>query len=77
MQYTLTSGGVGPGRRWGWVLAADGHNLGYHDGPFDSNPDIDARSAQTWADHLTGAQQSWTLTRRSDPCGPRSYTAYD
>ncbi|MFF2077115.1 hypothetical protein ACFVXG_20425 [Kitasatospora sp. NPDC058162] len=73
--YALTSGGIGPGRRWGWLLTAAERDLGYRDGVFDSDPAADARAAQAWADDLLGTPQTWVLTARADPCGPRRYTA--
>jgi hypothetical protein len=76
MQYTLTSGGVGPDHRWGWLLMQDGLDLGYHDGVFDSDPDTDAAAARLWADDLTGATRSWAPGPWS-AFGPRSYTAKD
>ncbi|MFJ9771214.1 hypothetical protein ACIRVF_08215 [Kitasatospora sp. NPDC101157] len=71
--HTLTSGSVGPERRWGWLLSTDGSQIGYHDGPFDPDPDTDALTARLWADDLTGATRSWTPGTWSAH-GPRSYT---
>ncbi|MFD0405588.1 hypothetical protein [Kitasatospora sp. NPDC127116] len=76
MQYTLTSGSIGPDRRWGWLLAtADGQNLGYHDGMFASDPDADASAARDWANSLTGGATEFWAPVLWSAHGPRSYTS--
>ncbi|MET9183483.1 hypothetical protein ABZX88_35510 [Kitasatospora aureofaciens] len=76
MQYTLTSGAIGPDRRWGWLLSTNGSQIGYHDGVFHSDPDTDAAAARLWADDLIGATRSWAPGAWS-VSGPRTYTTSD